>query len=296
MPYVHANAYAYATTDELQQTPEQRHLVKSMSDAPPDVRNMMLRELMTQKLGGAQAESINHMASLPREQQNMVVQHLLSRMTPQQRYTLSQMKPPQQAELLQRFYERFVLPNMRSHDSQRRHVGREIRQSINAEQTQMMGQVCSTLSLPPIGGVRSSQTLNIRPTMQSGSQQQLQFASVVPPSFPRQGHPYHPFGVSSFSGVPQQMMPTKTDGLKTYLGQISSASQPGNGMTKYNGQAQGISSLTGQSSSLGTVHGVSSANNNDFAGLKVSDLLGCAGFDDMDALQDAVDYFQNEGI
>lgn len=289
---VKAMAYATANAKELQQTPEQRHLVKAMSDAPPDIRNIMLRNLISQRFGGEQAKSIHLIASLPREQQNMVVQHLLSRMTPQQRHTLTQMKPPQQAELLQRFYERFVLPNLISSNPQKLSSGVGSRPFLNTEQAAMTGQGRSTTTVLNNGNLLAWQRSNDGPNLEPMGRPQ----PGIPSCYSLQSQTYCPMGPAMYSGVPGHSMIAKDDGPKSYPMQFPSTCQLHNGVHNSMEQNQGAPSLAQQSNSHDDLHVVSSTNKTDFGGLKVSELLGYAGFDDMDALQDAVNYFQNEGI
>lgn len=96
--------------------------MQRIAAAPPHLRQAMLQQLMEQALGPPDSSANGskdgiaangpppQLGSLMREQQQAIVQRLLSRMTPQQRHALMQLPTHEQAAVLQQFYQQHILP------------------------------------------------------------------------------------------------------------------------------------------------------------------------------------------
>jgi hypothetical protein len=65
------------------------------------------------------------LSSLPRSEQHLIVKQLMSQMTPQQRHTMLQLAIPHQAELLQQYYVRYVVPKMQPQPQQQLPIERQ---------------------------------------------------------------------------------------------------------------------------------------------------------------------------
>jgi hypothetical protein len=100
---------------KLGPSPSQKRMMEQIALAPPHMRQAMLQQMMRERLGnpGAQAPPAQ-LALLPREQQKVVVQQLMTRMTPQQRHALLQLPTHRQATVLQQYYSEHVAPQQQA--------------------------------------------------------------------------------------------------------------------------------------------------------------------------------------